>query len=220
MTVGNSTPGIMTSCLPGADSGGSQGSAGLASLNESAGTLGSNSVNASPVLSPNDQAGVGSNTANGLSFSASSLCSSAVTSAASALGAAGMTLSSPVGSTDSSNNNNHLSAAAAAAAAAAGQLNLTDCDPARFASLPYPRLSAGGLGSMYSAAAAAATYPSNDQNPYPSIAMADNSFYGSLVRLQSVIYQSLGSSLVLFHSVRVKPSSCDLTSFSECVGES
>ena len=73
---------------------------------------------------------------------------------------------------------NELSAAAAAAA----QLNLSDCDPARLAAagLPYPRLSSAGLGSMYSAAAAAATYPSNDQNPYPSIAMADN-FYGSLV---------------------------------------
>ena len=87
-----------------------------------------------------------------------------------------------------SENNNHLSSAAAAAAAAAasGQLNLSDCDPARFAAagIPYPRLSAAsaGLGSMYSAAAAAATYPSNEQNPYPSIAM-DNSFYGSLVRL-------------------------------------
>lgn len=79
-----------------------------------------------------------------------------------------------------SDNNNHLSAAAAAAAAG---LNLSDCDPARFAGLSYPRLSAaGGLG--YSAAAAAmsaATYPSNEQNPYPSIAMADNSFYGPLV---------------------------------------
>ena len=74
--------------------------------------------------------------------------------------------------------NNHLSAAAAAAAAG---LNLSDCDPTRFAGLSYPRLSAGGLGSMYSAAAAAATYPSNEQNPYPSIAMADNSFYGPLV---------------------------------------
>ena len=170
---------VMTSCLPGADSGGSQGSTGLASLNESAGTLGSGSVNASPVLSPNESSNVG-NPINGLSFSASSLCHSAVTSAASAMG-----LSSPVTASDSSNNNNHI--AAAAAAAAAGQLNLSDCDPARFAAagLPYPRLSAaaaaGGLGSMYAAAAGAATYPSNDQNPYPSIAMADNSFYGSLV---------------------------------------
>jgi hypothetical protein len=33
----------------------------------------------------------------------------------------------------------------------------------------------GGLGLMYSA-----TYPSTDQNPYPSIVM-ENSFYGSLV---------------------------------------
>ena len=90
-----------------------------------------------------------------------------------------LTLSPPTGATGlASDNNNHLSAAAAAAAAG---LNLSDCDPARFAGLSYPRLSAGGLGSMYSAAAAAATYPSNEQNPYPSIAMADNSFYGPLV---------------------------------------
>ena len=92
-----------------------------------------------------------------------------------------LTLSPPAGATGlASDNNNHLSAAAAAAAAG---LNLSDCDPARFAGLSYPRLSAaGGLG--YSAAAAAmsaATYPSNEQNPYPSIAMADNSFYGPLV---------------------------------------
>ena len=60
-----------------------------------------------------------------------------------------------------------------AAAAAA------ECDPARLAALSYPRLAgaaAGGLGPMYSAA----SYPSTDQNPYPSIAM-ENSFYGSLV---------------------------------------
>lgn len=166
----------MTSCLPGADSGGSQGSTGLASLNESAGTLGSGSVNASPGLSPNDQAHV--NTINGLSFSASNLCHSAVTTAASAMG-----LGSP-SVTDSINNNNQLRAAAAAAAA--GQLNLSDCDPARFAAagLPYPGLSAAGgagLNAMYAAAAGAATYPSNDQNPYPSIAMdPNNSFYSSL----------------------------------------
>ena len=108
--------------------------------------------------------------------------------------AAAMGLSSAHTASDSSNNN-HI--AAAAAAAAAGQLNLSDCDPARFAAagLPYPRLSAaaaaGGLGSMYSAAAAAATYPSNDQNPYPSIAMADNSFYGSLVSQNLKCHQSL-----------------------------
>merc|ERR1719507_2726147 len=96
-----------------------------------------------------------------------------------------MGLSSPISAGDSSNNNNHI--AAAAAAAAAGQLNLSDCDPARFAAagLPYPGLSAaggaGGLGAMYAAAAGAATYPSNDQNPYPSIAMdPNNSFYSSL----------------------------------------
>ena len=91
-------------------------------------------------------------------------------------------------SVSTADNNNHLSAAAAAAcAAASGQLNLSDCDPARFAGLPYPRLSGAGLGSMYTAAAAAATYPSNDQNPYPSIAVAaDNSFYGSLVSIFDV----------------------------------
>ena len=55
-----------------------------------------------------------------------------------------------------------------------GQL-LADCDPARLAALSYPRLSAGGLGPMYTA-----SYPSTDQNPYPSIAM-ENSFYGTLV---------------------------------------
>ena len=174
----------MTSCLPGADSGGSQGSTGLASLNESAGTLGSGSVNASPGLSPNDQAHV--NTINGLSFSASNLCHSAVTTAASAMG-----LGSP-SVTDSINNNNQLRAAAAAAAA--GQLNLSDCDPARFAAagLPYPGLSAAGgagLNAMYAAAAGAATYPSNDQNPYPSIAMdPNNSFYSSLVSISTMYY--------------------------------
>ena len=186
----------MTSCLPGADSGGSQGSTGLASLNESAGTLGSGSVNASPGLSPNDQANV--NTINGLSFSASSLCHSAVTTAASAMG-----LGSP-SVTDSINNNNQLRAAAAAAAA--GQLNLSDCDPARFAAagLPYPGLSAaggaGGLGAMYAAAAGAATYPSNDQNPYPSIAMdPNNSFYSSLVSI-STMYHNRTKSFFKEHS--------------------
>jgi hypothetical protein len=59
-----------------------------------------------------------------------------------------------------------------------GQL-LADCDPARLAALSYPRLGSTGLGPMYSAAAA--SYPSTDQNPYPSISM-ENSFYGSLVR--------------------------------------
>jgi len=55
-----------------------------------------------------------------------------------------------------------------------GQL-LGDCDTARLAALSYSRLPGGGLGSMYSA-----TYPSTDQNPYPSITM-ENSFYGPLV---------------------------------------
>ena len=159
MTITETT---MTSCLPGADSGGSQGSAGLASLNESVA-----SVNASPVLSPNEGGG-GAQPNSTLNFSASSLCNSA--NSASGGNAASMASAASAG--------NELSAAAAAAA----QLNLSDCDPARLAAagLPYPRLSSAGLGSMYSAAAAAATYPSNDQNPYPSIAMADN-FYGSLV---------------------------------------
>ena len=59
-----------------------------------------------------------------------------------------------------------------------GGAGAADCDPARLAALSYPRLAgaAGGLGPMYSAA----SYPSTDQNPYPSIAM-ENSFYGSLV---------------------------------------
>ena len=55
--------------------------------------------------------------------------------------------------------------------------------------------SSGGVSSStaaaVSAAAAAATYPSNDQNPYPSIAMADNSFYGSLVSQNLKCHQSL-----------------------------
>jgi hypothetical protein len=109
-----------------------------------------------------------------------------------------MALSSPVGG----ENNNHLSAAAAAAAAG---LNLSDCDPARFAAagIPYPRLSAAsaGLGSMYSAAAAAATYPSNDQNPYPSIAMADNSFYGPLVRALCVAGKAMAIDFSLLDSL-------------------
>jgi hypothetical protein len=61
-----------------------------------------------------------------------------------------------------------------------GQL-LADCDPARLAALSYPRLSAGGLGPMYTA-----SYPSTDQNPYPSIAM-ENSFYGTLVNISLII---------------------------------
>ena len=87
-------------------------------------------------------------------------------------------------------NNNNLSgnlsgnpaAAAAVAGGSAGGLTdpvrgqlLGDCDPARLAALSYPRLSAGSLGPMYTA-----SYPSTDQNPYPSIAM-ENSFYGTLV---------------------------------------
>ena len=64
--IGARTLTNMTSCLPGADSGGSQGSTGLASLNESAGTLESGSVNASPVLSPNE--GNVGNPINGLAF--------------------------------------------------------------------------------------------------------------------------------------------------------
>jgi len=165
----------MTSCLPGADSGGSQGS-GLASINDS--TMGSGSVNASPVLSPTGEPGGNTNPGGPISsFSATSLASPPTSSAQPPHS---LTLSPPAGATGlASDNNNHLSAAAAAAAAG---LNLSDCDPARFAGLSYPRLSAaGGLG--YSAAAAAmsaATYPSNEQNPYPSIAMADNSFYGPL----------------------------------------
>ena len=55
MTVTSNT---MTSCLPGADSGGSQGS-GLASINDS--TMGSGSVNASPVLSPTGEPGGNTN---------------------------------------------------------------------------------------------------------------------------------------------------------------
>lgn len=169
MTV-NSTN--MTSCLPGADSGGSQGS-GLASINDS--TMGSGSVNASPVLSPTEAGDPRTNPSGLSSFSATSLASPPTSSAP----PHSLALSPPVGASGViSDNNNHLSAAAAAAAAG---LNLSDCDPTRFAGLSYPRLSAGGLGSMYSAAAAAATYPSNEQNPYPSIAMADNSFYGPLV---------------------------------------
>ena len=166
----------MTSCLPGADSGGSQGSAGLASLNESVA-----SVNASPVLSPNETGSNVPHSISNLNFSASSLCNSA----------AGSTTASMAASTAAGN---ELSAAAAAAA----QLNLSDCDPARLAAagLPYPRLSSG-LGSMYSAAAAAATYPSNDQNPYPSIAMADN-FYGSLVSYIQDYYDLCASSICNF----------------------
>ena len=70
MTVEAAPTSVMTSCLPGADSGGSQGSAGLASLNDSVG----GSVNASPVLSPNETASATSNVASvlgsngGLSF--------------------------------------------------------------------------------------------------------------------------------------------------------
>ena len=70
---------------------------------------------------------------------------------------------------------------------------LSDCDPARLAALSYPRLgsaAAGGLGSMYSAA----SYPSTEQNPYPSIAM-ENSFYGTLVSHVSATFFRLRSSL-------------------------
>ena len=59
-----------------------------------------------------------------------------------------------------------------------GQL-LADCDPSRLAALSYSRL--GGSmpalgGGMYGA-----SYPSTDQNPYPSISMENSAFYGSLV---------------------------------------
>ena len=64
MTVTSNT---MTSCLPGADSGGSQGS-GLASINDS--TMGSGSVNASPVLSPTGEPGGNTNPGGISSFSA------------------------------------------------------------------------------------------------------------------------------------------------------
>lgn len=79
-------------------------------------------------------------------------------------------------SSNSSNNDNN------------NQQLLGDCDPARLAALSagYPR----SLGSMYSAAAAAASYPSTEQNPYPSIAM-ENSFYGSLVSSMFILFTRL-----------------------------
>lgn len=119
---------------------------------------GSNSAAVSPILS-----GPGSHspaiggitpTSSGLSFSASSLMGSSVTpcSTSGPMGGGMGGMTDPV----------------------TGQL-LADCDPARLAALSYPRLGAGGLAPMYSAA----SYPSTDQNPYPSIAM-ENTFYGTL----------------------------------------
>ena len=121
---------------------------------------GSSSAAVSPAIAVSPPAVGGAaatNPAVSLNFSASSLAGSSVTSGAGS--GAGMSAADQV----------------------SGQL-LADCDPARLAALSYPRLAgaAGGLSSMYSAAA---SYPSTDQNPYPSIAM-ENSFYGTLVSLK------------------------------------
>lgn len=71
-----------------------------------------------------------------------------------------------------------------------GQL-LADCD--RLAALSYPR-----FGPMYSA-----SYPSTDQNPYPSIAM-ENTFYGSLVSGKSFShsFNQLGSLVLSRNAIR------------------
>lgn len=124
---------------------------------------GSSSAAVSPAIavSPPAAGTAGNNPGVSLNFSASSLAGSSVTSGGGAGGGSGAGMS--------------------AADQVSGQL-LADCDPARLAALSYPRLAgaAGGLSSMYSAAA---SYPSTDQNPYPSIAM-ENSFYGTLVSLK------------------------------------
>ena len=104
--------------------------------------------------------GGGATSAASLNFSASSLAGSSVSSS----GGGGAGSGSGAGGASSSMTD-----------PVTGQL-LAECDPARLAALSYPRLGATGLSSMYSAA----SYPSTDQNPYPSIAM-ENSFYGTLV---------------------------------------
>jgi hypothetical protein len=144
------------------------------------------SATVSPVVSPpipsgSNALGASNTTSSGINFSAASL--------------SGMM----------SSNNNNLSgnltgspatsiagggSAAGLTDPVTGQL-LADCDPARLAALSYPRLSAGGLGPMYTA-----SYPSTDQNPYPSIAM-ENSFYGSLVSEDTIYY-------IIFRYLRFK----------------
>ena len=126
------------------------------------------SATVSPVVSPPIPSGSalgGGNlapTSSGINFSAASLMSSN-----------NNTLSGSI-------TGNHATAISGGGSASGltdpvtGQL-LADCDPARLAALSYPRLSAGGLGPMYTA-----SYPSTDQNPYPSIGM-ENFGYGALV---------------------------------------
>ncbi len=172
----------MTSCLTGPDSGDSQGS-GLASANDS--TIGSHT--ASPV------SGLGSNPSFVSPFSAANLASPPTsTQQQNGVNNNNNNSNSAVSPPISSSSASGVAAAAASPTASTGgngsgldtsSVNLSECDPARFAAglSGYPRLAAGSLGSMYSAAAAAATYPSNEQNPYPSIAM-DNSFYGLVSR--------------------------------------
>ena len=154
------SPVASASCHPGADSGsGSSTNGGRMTGNGGSATV-------SPVVSPPIPSGSAlggghpaAPTSSGINFSAASLASNnnnlsgnITGNPASAISGSGSGLTDPV----------------------TGQL-LADCDPARLAALSYPRLSAGGLGPMYTA-----SYPSTDQNPYPSIAM-ENSFYGSLV---------------------------------------
>lgn len=153
---GTSTPGVAPD-LGAASTGTGGGSAGSGAGSAAV----SPAIAVSPPTSCVPSSGM---SAAGLNFSASSLAGSAVVSSVSS-GLTGTSMPD--------------------AMSGSGQL-LADCDPARLAALSYPRLGAGGLGSMYTAAAAA-SYPSTDQNPYPSIAM-ENSFYGPLVSLQLSVH--------------------------------
>jgi len=84
-----------------------------------------------------------------------------------------------------------------------GQL-MGDCDPSRLAALTgYPRLGGGmaGLGaSMYNAA-----YPSTDQNPYPSIAMENSPFYGSLANPYGMKDGAGGADMSAWSSAALPP---------------
>ena len=180
---GNNSSGL-TSPVPPIGPGSAASGAGDGSANGGAGGSSSAAVSPAIAVSPpigsnhsasTNNAGTPSSSvaapAGPLSFSASSLAGSAV-SGASSTGNNGVTSES----------------------GGAGQI-LADCDPARLAALSsYPRLgaAAGGLSSMYSAA----SYPSTDQNPYPSIAV-ENSFYGALVSHASASFFRISSSLAL-----------------------
>ena len=50
----------------------------------------------------------------------------------------------------------------------------------------YSRLG-GSMGSLGTSMYPGASYPTSEQNPYPSIAMDNSAFYGSLVSREDII---------------------------------